>query len=449
MKKTITISFLIISIFTFIFYYSMQASKHTVIQNVANKTLNSIKVANDSILDTYKLVAQKSFHDLMKSDETLKILKEFKHSEKEDKKNILRGELYRLLYKEYDFMKTFNIRQFHFHTYDGKSLLRFHLPYENGDSLMNTRTSIRLANTELKNVVGFEGGRIFPAYRYVFPIIDKGEHLGSVEFSIAFEAIEERLQQILPFYAHEIIMNKAVSYDKVFKGHIDFFIPSRFSNDYYIENTFISEVTRKIKEDELVTKLTVLAKASDNFSKKLHKKQSFAVPIVDNNKGYVVTFLNLKDIDHKDVGYIVSYANLPDIIVIERRYLIFTVVVLLGAILLFMLATTLIIQMQKAKSESLKFQKFINVQNSIIILTDGRKFKFANKSFFDFFDYEDIKDFTTHHHCICELFIKKDGFFSLANFKHGEESWITSILTLSKRQRIVTMRSKTSELHAF
>lgn len=32
-------------------------------------------------------------------------------------------------------MKTLHVRQFHIHTHEGNSLLRFHAPYESGDSL--------------------------------------------------------------------------------------------------------------------------------------------------------------------------------------------------------------------------------------------------------------------------------------------------------------------------
>jgi len=64
--------------------------------------------------------------------------------------NHIRGRLYRKLHHRYESMKQLHIRQFHFHTFDGKSLLRFHIPYENGNSLMDLRTTIRVANTQLK-----------------------------------------------------------------------------------------------------------------------------------------------------------------------------------------------------------------------------------------------------------------------------------------------------------
>ncbi len=448
MKVKIFIVFIFITVLAGFFYQYMQSSKNDVIQNVADKNLDFMKIANKSILDTYMLVANKNFYDIMKNKEALKILKDFKNANKNEKA-VLRGELYRLLYKEYDFLTTQNVRQFHFHTHDSKSLLRFHLPYKNGDSLKDIRTSIRVVNSELKSMVGFEGGRIFPGYRYVFPIINKGEHLGSVEFSMSFDGIEEKIKHILPFFAHEIILDKSVSYEKVFKEHREFFVPSALSNDYYIENKDISRVTKKTKDNPFVNNLRYLIKKSKNFSKKLNNKSSFSVPIIDNEKGYIITFLSLIDIDKKSAGYIVSYANIQELINIKDRYQNFTLFVLFGFIVLFMLISAVIVQMQKTKEESIKLKKFIDIQNSIVILTNGKKFKYANKKFFDFFKYVDIYDFLDKHECICELFIRNKSFFSLEDVKEDEKTWVESLLNLSGRNRIVSMIDKTSTPHAF
>jgi diguanylate cyclase (GGDEF)-like protein/PAS domain S-box-containing protein len=97
----------------------------------------------------------------------------------------------------------------------------------------------------------------------------------------------------------------------------------------------------------------------------------------------------------------------------------------------------------------LKLEKFVDLQQSIVILTDGSDFEFANKSFFTFFGYDNLNDFKNKFGCICELFIKKDEFFSLDKIKKGEKNWIESLLNLSERKRIVSMLDTTSTPHAF
>ena len=448
MKKRFLLAFFVVLSFALILYKYMEISKESEIQNLADKSLESVKIANKAILDTYMVVARKDFFDIMQNKKALSILEKFKYAKK-DEQNLLRGELYRLLYKEYEILKKQDIRQFHFQTYTGNSLLRFHLPHKNGDSLMNLRTSVRVANTEFKPMNGFEGGRAFPGYRYLFPIIYKNNHLGSVEFSVAFEGVEKKLQNILPFYAHKIIFEKKVIYEKVFKKNREFFINSNLNGKYCIENHAISQVTKKIQDDSFVNKLISLVKSSPNFIKKLDKKDSFAVPLMDNNLGYVVTFLSIKDIDKKDAGYIVSFGKLQDIIEVENKYNIFVLIGLVVSLFVYFLVVVVIIQVQITKDEALKLQKFIDIQNSMVILTNGVKFKFANKKFFDFFGYKDLDEFLEKFNCICENFIQTDDFFSLADVKDDESNWIESLLNLSGRERIVSMKDKNLITHAF
>ncbi len=448
MKKLFALVFIVLFLITITIYKYMEISKDEAIQNLADKTLEFVKIANKAVLDTYMVVAKKDFFDIMKNGEVLKILSKFKYATI-DEQNILRGELYRLLYKDYELLKKLNVRQFHFHTYDGKSLLRFHLPYKNGDNLMSFRKSVKIANTKFKPVSGFEGGRVYPGYRYVFPITYDEDHLGSVEFSVSFEGIEKKLKNIVPFYGHRIIFDKEIIYNKIFKKNRELFVESKFSSDYYSENYCISKSNGDKEHDKFVDKVTKLVKDSPNFMKKLNSKKSFAIPIIDNNLGYIVTFLNVKNIDNKSAAYVISFGKFQDIVGIQQRYNNLVFIGLFVAIFIYLLVITVLFQVQKIKVEASKLQKFIDIQNSIVILTNGVKFKFANKKFFDFFGYRDLEYFLQEHYCICEHFLEMDNFFNLSHVMDSEDSWVDSLLNLQGSKRIVSMRDKNSIIHAF
>ena len=444
-KIKIILLFLLITFLSILFYNYMQMMEDNAVKKLTDKTLESIKVANNSILDTYMIGARKDFNAVLKNKKALEFLKEFKYANQE-LKDVIRGRLYRLLYYDYEDMKNLNIRQFHFHTHEGKSLLRFHMPHKSGDSLMDLRTTIRVANTEFKVMTGFEGGRIYPGYRYLFPIIHEGNHLGSVEFSVSFDGIEKKFKNILPFFGHKLILEKAVSYDKVFKKHREFFMSSELSDNYYVENSAISKATKKIQKNPLVKKLSSIVKKSEGFEEKLNAKKSFSVPIIDKGLGYVVTFLKIKDVDNIDSGYIVSFGKFQDLIELHKEYEGYIILGMLIAVLMFILLLVTMTQITKIKENAKKFQKFIDIQENIIVLTDGYTFKFANKKFYDFFGYKDIEDFLI---CICDRFIQNDRFFSLANVQESEKNWIESLLNLSARNRIVSMLDKTLTPHAF
>jgi diguanylate cyclase (GGDEF)-like protein/PAS domain S-box-containing protein len=576
MRLQIALSFLLVSIVTTLMINFLENSKDETINTLINQQLATSKATYNAVIDTYTIAAIKDFNSLMKNKKALNLLKQFKYADAQEQ-NIIRGKLYRLLYKDYAQMKKLYIRQFHFHTYDGKSLLRFHLPYESGDSLMKLRTSIRVANTQFKKVTGYEGGRIYPGYRYVFPIIYDKDHLGSVEFSISFEGIEKKLHELLPYNSYQQIMTKESSVDKVFPWHRRFVTPSPFSPNYYVENSELSKITHKSKSDPLMQKLISLAKSTKDLKEKLKQHRDFSLYFIDDDKSYTITFISYRDTDGKHAGYIVTYTNLNEILTISKKYDQYDFFILLSALFLFILIVIIIKQYEKARifkekiiatnqslseaqaiahfgsweidlihdklfwsdevykifkldkkidkltndiflsfvhpddreklmkiyKESLKnrtkysirhriitkdgeirhieehayhkyshsgepiksigtvydvtdqveaylrLEKFVDLQRSIVILTDGYLFQFANRSFFDFFGYEDLESFKEDYDCICELFMKKDGFFSLDDVKGDETNWIESLLNLSERKRIVSMLDNTNTPHAF
>lgn len=93
-------------------------------------------------------------------------------------------------------------------------------------------------------------------------------------------------------------------------------------------------------------------------------------------------------------------------------------------------------------------EKFIETQENIVILTNGKEITFANQSFFNFLGYKDLNEFKIDHACICEHFIENDRFFHLGKVPDGE-NWVEFILSLPHSERIVLIMGKKFSPHAF
>ncbi len=93
-------------------------------------------------------------------------------------------------------------------------------------------------------------------------------------------------------------------------------------------------------------------------------------------------------------------------------------------------------------------QKFINLQDNIIILTNGQDMEFANQKLFDFFDFKDMQIFKQYHTCICERFIEDERFFNLSKI-NPEENWVDILKELPHSERIVAMLGQDFKIHAF
>ena len=442
---------------------------------------------------------------------------------------------------------------------------------------MDIRTSIRIANIEHKSVIGFEGGRVLPGFRYVYPIIDRGEHLGSVEFSISFEGIEAKLAALLPMYKYQLLMVKNESYDKVFQRHRSFFTVSSVDDNYYVENPELSVITKQNMKNNTSSNMANRVKQSPGFHKKLKAHKDFTISIINNDKARTVNFINMKNTDNHHAGYIVYFSVEDEILNIVddyNGYKIVAFIFVMTVLVLLIIITNQIEKLRRTKNklqsindslyeaqkiahfgtveynhvkdkyylsdevykifgvtpetfkpsyrtllshvhpddvkmvhkvytDSLKnktyyesqhrivkgdggiffveehgthelnaegkiiksigsiyditqqmtaykdLERFIDLQNAIVILTNGNSFQFANKSFYNFFGFENLEAFTKQYACICERFIENSEFFSLADVKEGEKNWIESLLKLSVRQRIVSMLDSTATPHAF
>ncbi len=200
------------------------------------------------------------------------------------------GPLYYRLQKE-------NIRQLHFHLPDCTSFLRFHKPEKFGDNLAKVRRSVALANRTLEPVASFEEGRIINGFRYVFPIILHGRHLGSVEISLSFAAFKKELtrqfsRQFL------FIIRKDIVCRKVFPSEQNHYRRCNLSDGYLVEkNARVSQLVAHIND-----------KLKPYVADQLDRGDSFARTIRVENTPYLVAFYPIQNIASVQAAYIVSYA---------------------------------------------------------------------------------------------------------------------------------------------
>ncbi len=93
-------------------------------------------------------------------------------------------------------------------------------------------------------------------------------------------------------------------------------------------------------------------------------------------------------------------------------------------------------------------QKFIDTQDNIVILTDGKVLNFANKKMFDFLGFKNLDDFLKKYNCICELFIKDDKFFHLGKIS-DDEIWVDEMMKFLEPERIVQIENLNKIKHIF
>lgn len=111
-----------------------------------------------------------------------------------------REKLFNLIKPRYDELinENENFEVMHFHDKNNHSFLRMHKPNKYGDDLTAIRDIVKDTNKKYTEHWGFEKGIYGYFYRVVSPIIENGEHYGSVEFGLKLDYFTNNLKRLLP-----------------------------------------------------------------------------------------------------------------------------------------------------------------------------------------------------------------------------------------------------------
>ena len=96
---------------------------------------------------------------------------------------------------------------------------------------------------------------------------------------------------------------------------------------------------------------------------------------------------------------------------------------------------------EKIEKELSLLQNVIDQQNSIVIVTDGKKIKQANKTFLDFYQVESVEAFDKEFGCLSDTFISHSDFFSSKKDNSGScgTGWINEILEVEEKNRLISI----------
>lgn len=265
--------------------------KDQYIQNYLDKE----KLAYEAIVDFHLETATIIYKQVIYKPLVIDILKMAQNSD-ERTRDQLRNKLYKLLLADYNRIQIRGVRHVHFHFPNGESFLRMHRPEKYGDNLVGFRYSVERANADLVIATGFEEGRIYNAFRHVFPIIIEGIHLGSVEISMSNDSFTGKMDHL--FNSHHIFaLKKSVVQKKVLESEHGNYKASDFSEEYLYESTYYPE--------DLSHKLLGILRSE--VAEDLPKGLPFVTAKKYSDEYYLISFLPIHNVEGDHVAYLITY----------------------------------------------------------------------------------------------------------------------------------------------
>lgn len=328
MRKTKTLliifSFVVLTALYIVFIYGyFNAQKNKIL----NKNTEKLELSYLSVTNSLTNYSEIFLNEIIRNDKVLKIMSESINASK-TLQDELRDSLYFLLIPKYEYLKTKNIKQLHFHLDNNESFLRFHRPHKYGDDLTNIRYSVKMANLNKKSYSGFEEGRIFNGFRYVVPLFDDYSHIGSVEASFSFSAIKDHLYN-LGYKDVGFMLEKNIVEQKVFESELANYIPSLLSEDYLHEIQFLHFID---SSNNIFTQIDNQIK--NDIKDYIENKSSFSVSTSFKNNNYIITFISIKNVEGTPVAYLFSYENNNSIYLLKKQA---TTLMIVGVIMLLLI----------------------------------------------------------------------------------------------------------------
>ena len=276
--------------------------------------------ATYAIFSVYQRISSLMVFTITHNEEISRIVKEAWENPDPQVRQKLRAELLRRLSPLYEEMKKSDFRQLHFHFPDNTSFLRFHRPEKFGDDLTEVRKTVAFTNENLQETVGFEEGRIFNGYRFVYPLFWKDQHVGSVEASISlFPAVREFSATVERGESSPVILfliQRDLVESTVFESDQDHYRISSLSSRYMVDQEFTGQMQDAAMDLEAINNAV-----REVAEKRMSRGKPFIVPCYPDSKSCIlVKFLPVRNFEEVLVGYIVYYYESPAFTVLRKSY---------------------------------------------------------------------------------------------------------------------------------
>ncbi len=278
-------------IFLLLNYSKNEQKERRYIQNI-----EQLSIGYEAVFAKYQKLSEAVFCSAIDNNSTYSIL--IKALKDKNEVNSSRVKLLNTMLPVYLKLKELGVRQFQFHLPDNSSFLRLHEPLSYGDTLEGFRHTVRIVNRDRVAAHGFEEGRAASGLRYVFPVMQGVNHLGSVEFGIDYEAIVSSLKMLSGARYALVVKKDAVGKPDMFKKELDGFTSFKICDDYLLEGKEKKEFRELEKQ---------LIESVKDISKKCASQKPFSTSVDFRDGVYSVTFYPIKDIRGVHAAYLIEY----------------------------------------------------------------------------------------------------------------------------------------------
>ena len=403
MKKHSSLFYSLLILFTLMviqvsdFYFKI----HILSENKLEKQTVLLHKAEYSI----EKIANFTYENLLNTHQIRNLLKDINTNSKEENA-VVRNKLYAQLLDSYNNFKNYNIQQLHFHRKNNDSFLRFHKPKKFGDNLTDIRSTVKYVNEFQQATKGFEEGRIFSGYRFVYPLFDNNnEHIGSVEVSSSLVSYKKFLEKDKDLTI-DYVMDKKVISQKVFDSEKSNYHTYTLNSDYAIRDIQLEYDSKRGNHISHKKEFLEQLSLDSSITKKMKNKETFYSLDFMHQSPHITSFIPLLNgITNEKVGYIIIVehnSELEELLTTFVTELLFFI--LLSTIIGIFLSTQIKLK-ETSNALSQKYKIMLDLTDNLVVVYENNKIYSLNHSFLQFHNVDHFS--ALEHNDITKYFIKK------------------------------------------
>ena len=425
-------------LFVFFAHNTAHNLKNESVLNHKKEKTNDAYLKYKATYNNHKEFASIVFHTIIHKDNIIEAF---------EQKN--RKLLQNLLTEDYEELKKFNVKQLHFHLKNNDSFLRMHRPNKFGDNLTNARATVKYVNEFKKPIDGFEEGKVFNGFRYVYPLFNKNNiHIGSVEISFSALLFVKELYSNYKMKCN-LYINTDIVKQKVFNSEKSNYKKSIFDN-FSVQKSIVKYIN-----DNNLNDLSISDKILKQINKKLLKKENFSI----YNKDKLITFLFLKNsITNKSVAFLTIVSN--DNYKNQREK---NIIVILSLIIIILLIILIVFYKNQQSKNQIKIDLNDKLQKNIELKNLSKKLKDNLRIYSDHIIYSKtdlrgniievseafckISEYSKEellgkkHNIVRSKNISKDVYDDMWNTLRNNKTWKGEIENISKHGNIYWINS--------
>lgn len=311
--------------------YSVLSLREKRLSEFADMDLSMSENNFKATITTYKKIFASVYMNKINTDE----VKYYMHSAYGEPENREKYSKMLRAYTDpiYSSLKNINLENIQFFFPDSQVFLGLNLLGKFGDDASPMRRTVINANEKDQYSEGFERGKYYTAYRYVFPLDTESDHVGSMEFVVGMDGLINSMNEL-----YDNCYKYVVTKDSVSDGSR---LPvQELTSGIYVDKCDSCETANNRENSYIINK--ILEKdLKSTIKSQFYKYEKFSYIAKHDNKHFVISFLPVTLTDGKGIGYVVSYHDADTIGKINRYYLtlagffiaIFMIVLIVIAIL--------------------------------------------------------------------------------------------------------------------